>query len=376
MATRNGSSHPDSLIVRSDQTAPAAILVAQATSPASPPQGVDAPPSAAPQTVAFALGNDGAARLPVGTDLGNPRQDGANLEFVQPDGSVIIIVGGAISGLIVFIGEVEIPAMTVAAMFSANGIETAAGPDTGPDDGSARFARLGPQATDLEPHNPGSDKSGQSALLGNTELQIGRDDNGQADNWQPNDPNEHGDAPPVIDADDAGGAPDSADAASASEQTDEDIPFTGSAVGLVLPDADGLAVTGSYAMASDPLHGSITLNADTGAYTYTPAKDYSGADSFSFAVVDGLGNASAPATVRIDIAPIADGAVITVPVIYPVPSGDNSVVNTDVSSNPRNPSVAAIDGGYVVTWSSYGQDGSDSGVYAQRYSSDGTRQGD
>ncbi|MGV8832143.1 MAG: M10 family metallopeptidase C-terminal domain-containing protein [Devosia sp.] len=58
------------------------------------------------------------------------------------------------------------------------------------------------------------------------------------------------------------------------------------------------------------------------------------------------------------------------------PQGDETQVNTYVTGHQHDSSLAAIDGGYIVTWSSYGQDGSISSVYAQRYSSDGTPQGD
>jgi hypothetical protein len=47
-------------------------------------------------------------------------------------------------------------------------------------------------------------------------------------------------------------------------------------------------------------------------------------------------------------------------------------VNTTTASDQVQPTVAALsDGGYVVTWRSYGQDGSGSGIYAQRYDATG-----
>ena len=156
----------------------------------------------------------------------------------------------------------------------------------------------------------------------------------------------------------------------------EDLDFVSSVATGAYADTGALAAVNPFTLVTGPINGALQFNAQTGAYTYTPAENYSGADSFTYTVSHRDGTVGASTTAGFDVTPVADGAVITVPVIYPVPSGGNSVVNTDVSSNPRDPSVAAIDGGYVVTWSSYGQDGSDSGVYAQRYSSDGTRQGD
>ena len=47
-------------------------------------------------------------------------------------------------------------------------------------------------------------------------------------------------------------------------------------------------------------------------------------------------------------------------------------VNTYTTSNQSDPSIAALsDGGFVVTWTSNSQDGDKSGVFAQRYNSDG-----
>ena len=51
-------------------------------------------------------------------------------------------------------------------------------------------------------------------------------------------------------------------------------------------------------------------------------------------------------------------------------------VNTETNSSQRYSSVAALaDGGFVVTWSSFGQDGSGWGIYAQRYDSAGAAVG-
>ncbi|MFK8332984.1 beta strand repeat-containing protein [Pseudomonas sp. BJa5] len=51
-------------------------------------------------------------------------------------------------------------------------------------------------------------------------------------------------------------------------------------------------------------------------------------------------------------------------------------VNTFTANDQFNPSVAGLaDGGYVVSWSSYDQDGSGDGVYAQRYDAGGAAVG-
>jgi VCBS repeat-containing protein len=51
--------------------------------------------------------------------------------------------------------------------------------------------------------------------------------------------------------------------------------------------------------------------------------------------------------------------------------------NTYTTSIQRDPSVTGlIDGGWIITWSSLGQDGSDLGIFGQRYSSSGLALGD
>lgn len=68
------------------------------------------------------------------------------------------------------------------------------------------------------------------------------------------------------------------------------------------PDSDPLKVT----WASDPAHGSVTVNAD-GTITYTPDPNYSGTDSFTYQIYDGQGGYDT-ATVTIDVS-APDGIV-------------------------------------------------------------------
>jgi hypothetical protein len=55
---------------------------------------------------------------------------------------------------------------------------------------------------------------------------------------------------------------------------------------------------------SDPAHGTVTLNPD-GSYTYVPAGDYNGPDSFVYKASDGSAD-SVAATVSITVNPIVD----------------------------------------------------------------------
>jgi Ca2+-binding RTX toxin-like protein/subtilisin-like proprotein convertase family protein len=59
------------------------------------------------------------------------------------------------------------------------------------------------------------------------------------------------------------------------------------------------------------------------------------------------------------------------------PRGSEVQVNTYTRSAQSEPAIAALkDGGWVVTWTSSGQDGSNTGIYSQRYTADGLAYGD
>ena len=93
--------------------------------------------------------------------------------------------------------------------------------------------------------------------------------------------------------------------------TNEDIAVNGS-LGASDVDGDNL----SYSIVTDGLQGSVLIsNAATGAYTYTPNVNATGADSFTFKVNDGLANSNI-ATVIISVnavndAPLANAGTLT-----------------------------------------------------------------
>src|SRR5688500_14679047 len=66
---------------------------------------------------------------------------------------------------------------------------------------------------------------------------------------------------------------------------------------------------------------------------------------------------------------------VTIVSVY-APAGGETPVNIYTAADQRQPSAAALaGGGFVVTWTSDDQDGSGAGVYAQRYDSDGIAHG-
>jgi Ca2+-binding RTX toxin-like protein len=118
----------------------------------------------------------------------------------------------------------------------------------------------------------------------------------------------------------------------------------------------------NYALEEGPSNGSATVNSD-GSYTYTPGLGYSGPDSFTFLVTDEDGNRS-----------IGTATVEIVAAAMTASSEDRA--NTYTSSTQYLPAVAGLtDGGYVAVWASAGQDGSAEGVYGQRYDASGQKVG-
>ncbi|PVW16333.1 DUF7507 domain-containing protein [Marixanthomonas spongiae] len=90
---------------------------------------------------------------------------------------------------------------------------------------------------------------------------------------------------------------------------------------------DGPVGTETFTLVSGPSNGTLTLNPD-GTYTYTPATDYVGEDSFEYQVCD-TGNPVAcdTATVYIEVQPIGS------------PDNDPPVANADTNSTQEGTSV-------------------------------------
>ena len=70
------------------------------------------------------------------------------------------------------------------------------------------------------------------------------------------------------------------------------------------PASDAESQPLTYTLTANPGHGSIVVNAD-GSFSYTPASNYSGPDSFSYTVSDGE-MASVATTVSFSITPVVD----------------------------------------------------------------------
>lgn len=78
--------------------------------------------------------------------------------------------------------------------------------------------------------------------------------------------------------------------------TKEDEPLKGKLAGT---DLDGDAITFALIDKEKPAHGAVVIDAASGAFTYTPAKEYHGADGFGYTVSDGKANAKGKVTIAV-----------------------------------------------------------------------------
>lgn len=128
-------------------------------------------------------------------------------------------------------------------------------------------------------------------------------------------------------------------------------------------DADGI-VAQRFSAAGVASGGEIQVNTSTIASHSNPAVAMD-ADGDFVVVFDTFNSANSSIDVfarRFNAAGVAQGATI--------------LVNTYVNSTQRDPAVALDPAGnFVVVWTSFGQDGSSYGIYAQRYNAAGTAQG-
>lgn len=97
---------------------------------------------------------------------------------------------------------------------------------------------------------------------------------------------------------------DTPDASVSINQSIETVENSASSSVLTYTDADAVN-SFVFATTADALHGTVTLDAATGAFTYTPASGYAGPDSFMWEVFDGTAT-SAVATVSITVVALPD----------------------------------------------------------------------
>ncbi len=96
---------------------------------------------------------------------------------------------------------------------------------------------------------------------------------------------------------------------------------------VVATDADGDTL--AYSINGAASHGSVTLNAATGAFVYTPTADFNGADSFTVRISDGHGG-TIVRTVNINVTPVNDAPLA---IDDTASTTENTAVTVAVRSN-------------------------------------------
>jgi VCBS repeat-containing protein len=115
-----------------------------------------------------------------------------------------------------------------------------------------------------------------------------------------------------------------------SYTTDEDTPLVVPAPGVLGNDYDVDGDSLTAVLVSGPAHGTLTLNSD-GSFTYTPAENFCGEDSFTYKAYDGELYSNV-ATVTIHVTCVNDA---------PVAQDDSYTTNEDTPllvpapGNPR-----------------------------------------
>jgi VCBS repeat-containing protein len=120
--------------------------------------------------------------------------------------------------------------------------------------------------------------------------------------------------------------------------TDEDTALTIAAPGVLGNDSDLDSSTLTAAVVTGPGHGTLTLNAN-GAFTYTPAANFNGTDTFTYRANDGS-LTSDPATVTITVTPVNDAPTLAV-----APGG---TCGSNDRSGTINLTVGDVDGGALT----------------------------
>jgi gliding motility-associated-like protein len=94
-------------------------------------------------------------------------------------------------------------------------------------------------------------------------------------------------------------------------------------------DVDNSLVNAQVSVSTNPAHGSAVVES-SGVVVYTPEKDFTGTDSFSYQVTDPAGATSAPALVTVTVTPVNDRPVA---VDDQATTDENTAVDIDILAN-------------------------------------------
>ena len=146
---------------------------------------------------------------------------------------------------------------------------------------------------------------------------------------------------------------------------------------MTITHLNGQAVTAGQSVVIAGV-GSLKLNAD-GTVTFTPVANWSGDQAFTYVVRDASGvTTQGSGLLRLD--GVTDGGSFVYGQLAnwtpTALDATDVVVNTTTAGVQSQSSVTALaDGGYLIAWVSAGQDGSGTGIFAQRYDRHGQKVG-
>ncbi|GAA0825714.1 hypothetical protein GCM10009112_02170 [Marinomonas arenicola] len=106
-------------------------------------------------------------------------------------------------------------------------------------------------------------------------------------------------------------------------------------------DVDGTIDPTSVVITTQPEHGTVSVNSETGKVTYTPNEHYNGNDSFEYTVEDNNGLVSNPATVSLTVNSVDDAPVITL--------NDESVTVSEKGLEDSTTGITSSTGTFTVS---------------------------
>lgn len=155
---------------------------------------------------------------------------------------------------------------------------------------------------------------------------------------------------------------------------DEDAVLSVPAPGVLENDSDPQSNPITALIDTEPSHGTLVLNPD-GSFSYVPASDYYGTDSFTYKVTDGI-HQSGIITVGMTINPVNDapvaradtvvigsGGSVTIPVLSNDSDPENSPLTPVLDSSPLNGVVSVTSDGAVLYTHNVGSATGDSFTY-------------
>uniref|UniRef100_UPI001055D10A tandem-95 repeat protein n=1 Tax=Marinomonas flavescens TaxID=2529379 RepID=UPI001055D10A len=106
-------------------------------------------------------------------------------------------------------------------------------------------------------------------------------------------------------------------------------------------DVDGTIDPTTVVITTQPEHGTVSVDSETGEVTYTPNDNYNGEDSFEYTVKDNNGLVSNPATVSLTVNSVDDAPVITL--------NDESVTVSEKGLEDSTTGITSATGTFTVS---------------------------